>query len=183
MTSNTKMIINDAVEAKVTIPFANETLSPNLAKKSIDVSITELIDSVAISQSLIMPEEEKTTADWEEVCSQSLDVLGYPNPVNASGLKVLPYDTYSTTYDAALKLKSDTFDLISKLKSKCNNLNSTVNNARIRFNSDPMCQSSTIYTSEYTDFEVMIATLKEIFSTLTEFTNTIELSISENKIS
>jgi hypothetical protein len=175
------MIINDDIESKVIIQFENESMDPSIAKKSMDVEIVELktpqstneTDNVSV---------EKTIIDWEVLCSQSLDVLGYPNSVNAAGLKVLPYDIYRQTYNALDTLKSTAESTTEKLIQQENEFKNLFDSAKTRYAIIYQSQTGQIYIDEYAVFESMLVKLNDIFLTLDELKSTINASTNIIKI-
>jgi hypothetical protein len=89
------LIINDNVDAKVVINFQKELMNLDEVKKSMDIEITELVNQSSTSESSAPTSTStRTQEEWQALCSSSLSALGYPNDVEANGLKVVSYDSY-----------------------------------------------------------------------------------------
>ena len=135
------LIINDNIDAKVVINFQKELMNFDEVKKSMDIEITELVNQSSTSES--SPQtlaSMRTQEEWQALCSSSLSALGYPNDVEANGLKVVSYDSYynilnqmteltSTTTHAAdqilvfSQLIDDAIALFESVKSKLGDVN------------------------------------------------------------
>ena len=175
------MIINDNIDAKIVIPFQSDVRRPNDVQKSIDTSITELIEvTSAPTSSTVTP--TKTTADWAALCSQSLDILGYPNSVNAAGLKVLPYSDYFDTYSELTQLVNATSTSIEKLSQQMNDFNSTFLYTKNKFTNDSECQAVKIYSQLLTNFETLSVSINDIFASIQELHTEINSSANITKI-